>query len=57
MTKIRGLDSAIEFDGIDPKKWRSAKPDDDFDDDEDVPASPAVVAMLGLDPDDLFDEE
>jgi hypothetical protein len=34
------------------------QPDDiDIDDDEDLPADPALIDMLGFDPDELEDEE
>lgn len=48
-----GLGLDVEWEGLsDDVDWRDLGDADNFDDDEDAPASQDVIDLLGFDPDD-----
>ena len=51
MTPIYDTQADAEW-GVDPVDWRKLPPGEPTDDDEDVPASQALIDVLGFDPDE-----
>lgn len=56
---VYDLSVDVEWNGINPNDWRSLpEPDGDQyeDDEDDLPTPKYVVSILGIDPDELFED-